>query len=272
MNKIKTRQNTWNKLVKLGVVKDKMLQDDWNLSGANLTEANLTRVNLSHSKLIRANLTHANLTASTLIKANLEGAILNGICLDDSNRSNWIITGVKCSYILRFNKKVVYSSEDEFEKIYTKVDRLIEFVLNIPLTESTSFIGKFISQSINYSQQSTVIDLKGIEALSDVDTKMTFNIFNNDFYETQKETIETILKDALNEYFKLNPIALIHDDTNDPVKEDTNGIISTRDSIPILYTHYQINPKAVRNKITEYYIKLGKTGEAIHNIITSIFK
>jgi hypothetical protein len=55
-----------------------------NLSGANLSGANLTRANLSGADLTRANLTRANLSGANLTRANLTRANLSGALNKDA--------------------------------------------------------------------------------------------------------------------------------------------------------------------------------------------
>lgn len=324
-----TREETWQLLISLGIVKGELPSKTWDLSGANLSgaflsganlsganlsdanlsdanlrgailsSANLSRVNLSgadlsgadlsraglsgaglsganlsDAKLIEANLSNAILYEAAMIRADLTKAILNGVCIDNANLSEWIIKDVECTHIIHDNdpEKATKYAPAEFEKKYTQINKIVEIILNTPLSESSCFIGKFISQSINYTQNDNVIDLKGVEAIADGDTKFTYNIFDNVFFESKKETIDTILKNALNKYFKENPIGSIPSDSFDPVNEETNGVLSTKDHIPIPWTPWQINPNALRSKAIEYYTKLGTMGEAIHNIVVSIFK
>ena len=56
-----------------------------NLNGADLTEANLFRVNLTRADLTGACLAGANLTRADLTGANLAGSDLTGACLDGAN-------------------------------------------------------------------------------------------------------------------------------------------------------------------------------------------
>ena len=244
------------------------------LSRADLSGAYLYKADLSYSKLTGANLRDADIRESTLIKTDLTDAVLNGICMDNANISGWNIRDVICTHIIQDieQKKVIKFADKEFEKKYTQIESIAEIILSIPLNESASFIGKFISHSINNLKNESVIDLKGIEALSDSDTKLTFNIFDNDFYKNQKELIETTLKDALNDYFHENPVAAVQDESSDPVKEASNGIFSIQNDISIPYLPVKFHPKELLAKGNEYFVKLGETGEAIYNIVASIFK
>ena len=55
-----------------------------NLSGANLSDANLSGANLSYANLSDANLSGANLSYANLSDANLSGANLSYACLSDT--------------------------------------------------------------------------------------------------------------------------------------------------------------------------------------------
>lgn len=82
------KQETWNKLIQLSVVKDEIPEGLWNLIrvnlfGANLDRADLSRVNLYGANLCGVSLAGADLSGSdlneaNLICANLCGANLNG--------------------------------------------------------------------------------------------------------------------------------------------------------------------------------------------------
>jgi hypothetical protein len=113
-----TKQETWNKLVKLKVVSGDMPKTRWNLngkilagldltgtnfsntnfwqtnlSGANLTDANLENSDFSYANLIDVNFTNANLwqanfNCANLTNSNLTGANLEGANLTKANMEN----------------------------------------------------------------------------------------------------------------------------------------------------------------------------------------
>jgi uncharacterized protein YjbI with pentapeptide repeats len=66
-----------------------------NLTGANLTDTDLTGANLRYINLTGANLTGANLTKSDLRIANLTGANLSNTDLRNANLSGANLTGAK---------------------------------------------------------------------------------------------------------------------------------------------------------------------------------
>jgi hypothetical protein len=65
----------------------------WNLSGQNLTSANLSSSTLFNANLAGANLNNATLIGSTLTYANLPGANLTGATLNRSTLTNANLTG-----------------------------------------------------------------------------------------------------------------------------------------------------------------------------------
>jgi uncharacterized protein YjbI with pentapeptide repeats len=79
-----SKDDTWKKLIKYGVVHGEMPSGNWDLTAVDLQNADLTEADLQG-----ADLSSANLSGASLIKANLTGAILfnaklNRVCLIDS--------------------------------------------------------------------------------------------------------------------------------------------------------------------------------------------
>ncbi|WP_257998862.1 pentapeptide repeat-containing protein [Fischerella thermalis] len=64
-----------------------------NLSNANLTGADLEKANLSNANLSGANLTNADLEEANLTGANLKGANFQRADLEDANLTNADVTG-----------------------------------------------------------------------------------------------------------------------------------------------------------------------------------
>jgi hypothetical protein len=252
---------------------------DANLTRANLTEAdlrgaNLTGANLTEARLVIADLTDAYLIDATLIRTDLTKAILNGADIDNANLTEWIIKDVTCTHIVQAkygSKRIIKFAPQEFEKKYTHIEKIAELILSIPLTESASFIGSFLAQSINHLKKSTVMTWKGVEALSDGDTKLTFNIFDNDFYINQKEVIETTLKDTLNDYFKENPLGESITYFPDPIEDATEGIVKIKKELEIFQV-LAIDTQALQEKALSYFLRIRKTGEDVYEIVTSIFR
>jgi len=242
------------------------------VSHANLTHSNLSDADLSGACLRSVNLSGADLRRCTLIGADLTGAELSGVCLDEANLSGWIIKGISCSHIIRGKgKEVLRYKPREFEKKYMQMDKLSDFILNIPCNETAYYIGKFIAQSINNVMGSFTIDLKGIEALSNNDTKFVFNIYDDVFFKEKRGALETKAKDALNEFFSHKSVEREDDHFKDVVEEATGRTLRLRTSMPIPLTPLEVVPKEIQDRLVEYYIKLGKVGESIREIVSSIF-
>lgn len=88
-----TREETWQRLSKLGIVKGEMPDGEetlqrWNLSGTDLCKTNLVGAMLDLADLDAANLQNANLQGATLQSANLEGANLRGADLQGADLLN----------------------------------------------------------------------------------------------------------------------------------------------------------------------------------------
>ena len=245
------------------------------LTIADLFAADLIGADLSDANLSGADLTDATLTASVLIKTDLTKANLSGACIDNANLSEWVIKDVTCSHIIQANsgKQIRIGFEPlEFEKKYTQVGKIAELILSIPLSESTGFIATAIAQSINHIKKSPVISWKGVEALSDGDTKITFYVFDSDFYQHQKETFETVLKEALNDYFRNIPSEDTRDQYLDPVGDAMGQVITIKKAMPVPLIPLEINALALEKKGSGFFLKMGKTGRDILRIVTSVFR
>jgi len=103
-----SKEETWNRLVEIGVVKGDMPPGLWilygaslreaDLNGANLSKANLGRANLMYAELRGADLSEASLTSATLYKTDLRGAnlcsaFLTGAFLESANLSGANLSG-----------------------------------------------------------------------------------------------------------------------------------------------------------------------------------
>jgi uncharacterized protein YjbI with pentapeptide repeats len=64
-----------------------------NMSGANLSEANLSGANMSGANLTRANLSGANLSGANLTNANLTNAKLSEATWTDGSKCKWVAFG-----------------------------------------------------------------------------------------------------------------------------------------------------------------------------------
>jgi hypothetical protein len=245
------------------------------LSGANLFGADLLGANLLGADLVGAELVGVDLTASTLIGADLTKANLSRACIDYANLSDWIIKDVVCTRIVQRRTrtpKILSFAPQEFEKRYTQLERIAELILSIPLSDSISFVADAIGRSINHVKGSPVVSWKGVEALSDGDTRITYNVWDNDFWDHQKEIFETAFKDALNEYFEKNAPLKASDDYLDPIAGATDQIVEIRKEIDIPLTPFAVNTPALQKKAVDYVLRMGKIGQDILGIMYSIFR
>ncbi|MBW1802002.1 MAG: pentapeptide repeat-containing protein [Deltaproteobacteria bacterium] len=241
------------------------------LSYAALNKVNLSEANLERAVLHSANLSGANLTASNLIGADLRGAILNGVFLENAKLMGWKIAGVTCTHIFGKDNVLIRFQSGEFEKKYARRQRSCEIMLKVPLTASGYYIGKFITRSINHIWGSRVIELKGIEVLTEEDTKFIFNIFDVDFFEQQKKTVEINLRVALNKYFRDRTADRDQSYFGDIV-EDTDKKEVPADNAPHReFQPWGINHHGMVDKLIAHYSKLGKMGESIYDIVDSMF-
>lgn len=240
------------------------------LSFASLRRADLREANLEKADLHSADLTNALLHSASLLAADLSGAYLNGACLDNAKLAGWIIKDVRCSHIVRGkNKEMIRFSEGEFEKKYGHSQNLCEIILKVPLTASGYYIGKFITRSLNHLKGSPVIELKGMEVLTEEDTKFTFNICDQKFYEKEKEAVEIGLRVALNKYFRDQAVdkdqTYFGDIVNEAPREREAGPLAA----PL--NPWAIDHRNMREKLVDHYNGLGKMGKAIYETIAGIF-
>ena len=243
------------------------------MSYADLREADLSEANLEKSKLKWANLSNSSLVASKLIGADLTEAELSGICLDNAQLSEWIISGVKCTHIIKGEKReMIKFIPGEFEKKYTQTLKTFEIILNIPFTGSTYHIGRFITTSINHLMSSSVVDLKGIEAASHKDTKFMISIRDNDFFVKNRKAMEITLRDDLNRYFRDHPIGEDHRYLGHLLGDINNGIIRSKDSHGIKDTPSEIDRAVMTDKFLEDQVNLAKIAESIYKMTSSIFR
>ena len=98
----KTRQETWELLLKYGVVSGSMPEGQWDLTdvdlsgasldGANLTNTNFTNATLSGADLSGADLSYVNFHRTNLSYTNLSNTDLTGANLTDANLACAVLT------------------------------------------------------------------------------------------------------------------------------------------------------------------------------------
>ena len=158
------------------------------LSGTNLSRANLrgvyfawrnlSRANLSHADLSRADLGWANLTGADLTEAdlgdanarychfcqsNLTKAKLTGAKLYGTARDDWVINGVECRYVFWDAAGMVRSPTNrdlapgEFERLYRTLPT-VEYVFQNGMTPMDPLIMDRVTQAIR--EQNPEYDIK----------------------------------------------------------------------------------------------------------------
>ncbi|MBN2122921.1 MAG: pentapeptide repeat-containing protein [Deltaproteobacteria bacterium] len=257
-----------------------------NLAGANLNEAHLRRADLSYADLSRADMSEANyenadlrsadlsnavMASASLIGADLSDAILNGIWLHRTKISQWNIAGVSCTHIFRGASRELHRfNPGEFEKRYSQTRNLSEIVLKVPLTSSGYYIGKFITRAINHIAGARVIDLKGIEVISEEDTKFVFRFYDDDFFDKSKEAFEINLRVTLNKYFLDQAIDKDQSYFGDIPEEKNQALIGEGDTTFLSSHPWRIDHGKMGEKLVEHYSRLGEMGESIYRIIAAV--
>jgi hypothetical protein len=208
-----------------------------------------------------------------LKKANLSCVNLTGAYLEEAHLGEWTIKGVICSYIRSGSEKeITRFGEGEFEKKFSFFKEILELVLKIPFTVSVVSVGKLITQSTNTVLGSEVICLKGVEALPQDSTKVSFFVLDRDFYEGKARFFESYLRLALEDYFKENPVGenpLCSSHLFD--EEWSMGLV--RKELAVDTGPSQGPATGLRKDLPEdSTLGLGKIGEAIHRIVASVFE
>ena len=142
-----------------------------NLSGANLRGANLFEANLSG-----ANLREADLRENNLSFANLSLSDISGANITDANLHKWDIQGIKCTHIIWKEKRLEYTNPDAFEKDFTKIESIIEILLNIPFSDLSHIIGRIIEYEVNQKFNNRIAHFNGQTAISNDTTKFNYLI------------------------------------------------------------------------------------------------
>jgi uncharacterized protein YjbI with pentapeptide repeats len=239
-----------------------------NLHGSDLTGSDLTGANLEG-----ANLRDSNLKWSMLKKANLSCVNLTGAYLEEAHLGDWTIKGVICSYIRSGSEReITRYSEGEFEKKFSFFKEILELVLKIPFTVSAVSVGKLITQSTNTVLGSEVICLKGVEALPQDSTKVSFLVLDREFYEGKARFFESYLRLALEDYFKENPVE------ENPLC--ASYLFEEEWSMGLVQKELAAGPGPSQGPTVELrkdlpedsLLGLGKIGEAIHRIVVSVFE
>jgi uncharacterized protein YjbI with pentapeptide repeats len=240
------------------------------LTGANLVGVNLNRANLQSADLRDAKLGDALMTGSNLRRADLTGSDLDGASIEDAVISGWIVSRTSCARIVSSGGEVIGFDPSEFEKTFYQPEKVQELDVHIPLTVSSTYIAKFISECINMAIGSQVVELKGLEALSSRETKILFVVVDHDIHEKELKSKKTQLEKEINAYFLSHPVKKDHVDLGEMVSDAVNGSINFRSCRKILHSPSQINPKFFTDEIVEEYLALAQICDALHSIIFSV--
>ena len=140
-----TKQETREKLVELGIDKDKV--KIFNLSGANLSRANLRGADLSRANLSRANLSDADLYGADLSRADLRGADLSRANLRDANLSDADLYGANLRGADLYGAKIILTLDDYLKTYKIKTTKEYIYLYKIVKDNYKSF---FSSNPITY--------------------------------------------------------------------------------------------------------------------------
>ncbi|MBN2034148.1 MAG: pentapeptide repeat-containing protein [Deltaproteobacteria bacterium] len=256
------------------------------LSGADLTEADLRRSRLTEANLLgvdlrwanlegadlrRAKLGDSRLMCSKLTQADLSGANLNGACFEHADLSGWGAGETVCEHLLISEEGETSAfGPGKFLKKPFSPQPLLEFSLPLPLAVVTAYLAKFFTQALNAAMGSTVVSLKGMEALSTYETKMLMVCHNGGFYDKVWKTKKTHMEKAVNRYFRSDPVRrdylYLGEVLSGSAKEDINF-----GSCPwMLDTPRQINPALMNEEILEHYRRIGDICKALQSLIRSV--
>jgi uncharacterized protein YjbI with pentapeptide repeats len=241
------------------------------LISANLLGAKLTRANLQNADLRDAKLTDCLLEGSNLTRSDLTGADLNGACLDGADLSGWVLRRTTCSRLVRSESgEIIGFGPGEFEKSCLQSEKIIELTLHVPLTVSAAYIAKFITQSLNMAIGSSVVALKGLEALSTYETRLLLASLDGDSQERQLHSRGSRIEEELNNYFLTHPLRKDHVYLGEMFSDSSNEAIDFRSCRAVFQAPWKINPRVVRDEIVEEYRGLAQICEALHSLIFSV--
>jgi hypothetical protein len=127
-------------------------------------------------------------------------------------------------------------------------------------------------QSINRVMSAPVISLKGIEALSEGDTKLIFLVTDDFFFENNREAVEISLRDALIEYFHENPADKDGIDADNADEDTESGFEDRTGDGPEDDLPWPLTGRPTQQVLSERYDRLENIATSIFGIVTSIFK
>jgi uncharacterized protein YjbI with pentapeptide repeats len=241
------------------------------LIGTNLVGANLSRADLCGADLKDAKLRDAFMKGCNLSRTDLTGADLNGACIEDADLSGWGVRKACCTRLLCSDTgEIIGFGPGEFEKKCFQPEKLLEFSLHIPLTVIAAYIARFIAQSINVTSGSTVVALKGLEALSTHETRMILAGPDLDIHDNVLKSSKSRLEMEINAYFQSHPVSKDGVYLGEMLPGTVNGDIDFRSYRTMLGTPWQINLTMIKEEILEEYRGIGRICEDLHALISSI--
>ena len=241
------------------------------LAGANLLGADLSQANLYGADLRGAKLSDAMMKGSNLSRVDLTGADLSGACIDGATLSGWVVRRTSCTRLIRSDAgEVIGFDPGEFERKCFQPEKLVELILHIPMTVSAAYIAKFITHSINTAVGSTVVALKGIEALSTYETRMLLVSLDGDIHERALKANGSRLEKEINAYFQSHPVRKDHVYLGEMLSSTVNGAIDFRSCGWMLSNPWHINPVMIKEELVEEYRGMGRICEALHALVVSV--
>jgi hypothetical protein len=231
---------------------------DANLAGANLNDANFKRCRLVNANLQKAKLNNACLDAAILIGADLSTANFSGVSINDANLSRWIIKDIECTHVIWQHKRIDFENPHDFEKSFAQIQSIIEILLDIPFSDLSYYTGRIIQQEINQKYGEGAVIFKGQTATSNDTTKFEF------LGDPDKSTVinETLMELP----GKLNPT--IEDFKSNCEPKSIIGVKDEIDWQDIVFLKFPVfRPKELERALKERYARMHPL---LQNIIRTI--
>lgn len=179
------------------------------LAGAHLERAHLTGANLERANLERTHLERAHLGGATLITTNLRKANITGVGLYGTAHDDWIIDGIKCTYVFwdakSYNEPVEWELEHrtpkdrdfrpgEFEELYKQLPTF-DYYFKHGFTPIDAVVMDRVVQAIN--EKHPEFELK----LSTLDSRRQphaiFTVVHKDHVEAAQHRVTTDFEQRL---------------------------------------------------------------------------
>ena len=240
---------------------------------ADLKQANLGKADLSGADFSDADLNGADLRRAWLEKSNFKNANITASNLYATAREGWKTDGIKCQYIYWDEAGKVRTpqgrdfQEDEFAKIYTWFDSVVDLVLNLPYSDFSFYLGSLIANIVNQkaADDSSLIMPKSVEALDNNTTQYKFLHFGEN-----KEALKEIKKSLATIQGSIN-------DNSEELKkraasvEKPNELIGLRENLPIPFTPFDLKPQNIVKMLNERHTLLPSCLQKALEIIQKCF-